>query len=52
MWWLLVGLALAEVDAEDRWIGNENLAIGFDSDASLGKRQVFPGRGEPDEGHL
>ena len=35
MWWMLVGLAMADVDAEDRWLGNENLVIGFDADASL-----------------
>ena len=35
MWWMLVGLALADVDAEDRWLGNDNLAIGFDADGSL-----------------
>ncbi len=35
MWWLLVSTALADVDAEERWIGNDNLVIGFHADASL-----------------
>jgi len=35
MWWILIAVASADVADEDRWLGNENLVIGFHEDASL-----------------
>ncbi len=35
MWWFIAGLAHADVDASDRWLGNEHLSIGIHADGSL-----------------